>query len=56
MALDGEYIAKNVNPATPPAVGEYVMLRSGYWVKLEAGGLYSGPYKTTDGVTFTLIT
>lgn len=54
MALDGEYIAKTGNQNTPPVVGDYVMLPSGYWVRVDANGAYSGPYYTADGVTFFL--
>lgn len=53
--VNGEYMAKTGTQGATPVVGDYVLLRSGYWARVEAGGLYSGPYKTTDGVNFTLV-
>ena len=34
--------------------GAYYLLPDGFWVKEESGGLWSGAYKTADGITFTI--
>lgn len=52
--VSGHYLVKTNNPNID-AVGDYYMLRSGFWVQLLAGGLWAGPYKTADSVTFTLV-
>jgi len=43
MSVAGEFIIKQ---------GDYYLMPDGFWVKDEAAG-YSGPYKTSDGTTFT---
>lgn len=55
MVLDGHYLFKT-GSATSHAVGDYYMLRAGFWVKLLAGNLWAGPYVTADGAVFVLVT
>jgi len=54
LGLKGNYIFKTGSPSVD-AVGDYFLMTSGFWVQLLAGNLLAGPYKTSDGVAFTLV-